>query len=64
VGYTRISVWISRGIQYWQVLAITRVAGEYLLIFSTMNNKTNITIIRANISELLNMFTAQEYAHD
>jgi len=28
VGYTRVSVWISRGIQYWQVLAITRVAGE------------------------------------
>jgi len=28
VGYTRVSVWISRGIQYWQVLAITRLAGE------------------------------------
>jgi len=28
VGYTRVSVWIPRGIQYWQVLAITRVAGE------------------------------------
>jgi len=28
VGYTRVSVWISRGIHYWQVLAITRVAGE------------------------------------
>jgi len=28
VGFTIVSVWISRGIQYWQALVITRVAGE------------------------------------